>query len=82
MHQTIHLIQNIMGLAVVLALLGWCAYRLAILFGLVVPKKRPKRPARQPVVNPGSKQTNGKRKQHNDNSIPRRTFYTARRERD
>jgi len=82
MHHTIHLIQNIMGLAVALALLGWCGYRLAILFGLIVPKKRPKRPARQSVVNQDSKQTNGKRKRHNGNSIPRHTFYTAQRKQD
>lgn len=84
MHQTIHVVQLIFGVALALGLLGWGLYRLAVWFKIVTVSKRTK-PARHPTqVNQTSQAgapvaTKGQKK--GVASVSRRTLYTARRER-
>lgn len=85
MHQTIHIVQAIIGATFTLGLLGWCLYRLAILFKLIEVRKK-KKPARRPtngnltdqagnlVVRKGQKKA--------VTNVSRQTLYSARRERN
>lgn len=85
MHQFIHLAQVLVGLLFTLALLGWCLYRLAILFGLIKGKKKNKLARRQPTINQAGIQ--GKEQAHKGQkqvvpTISRRALYSAKRERN
>jgi len=81
MHLTIHLIQIVLGAAFTLGLLGWCLYRLAVLFGIIIVKKRTK-PARRPTKGNQTGQagksvsTQGQKK--TATPISREILYTAR----
>ncbi|CCH03620.1 hypothetical protein FAES_pFAES01130 (plasmid) [Fibrella aestuarina BUZ 2] len=77
-----HLIQLLVGIALTITLMGWCLYRLAILIGLFIPQKRPKRPVRQGMGNQVVRPLNNEQKQRTRSNIPRRTLYSARRERN
>lgn len=85
MHQTIHLIQIVLGAAFTLGMLGWCLYRLAVLFGIVIVKKRTK-PVRRPTTGSqtgqAGKPVSAKRQKKAVTPISRQLLYTARRERD
>ncbi len=43
MHQTLQAIKALFGLAVTLAVMGWCLYRLCIWFGSIPVKRSPRR---------------------------------------
>ncbi|ADB42704.1 hypothetical protein [Spirosoma linguale] len=85
MHQTIRLIQLVFGVAFTLGLLGWCLYRLAIWFRLILVWKQTK-PARRPTNDNQTRQagkpssTKGPKK--GPANLSRQMLYTARRKRD
>lgn len=84
MQQVFHLLLDLLGIAVGLGLLGWCLYRIAILFGIITVKKRPPKASRTTMKQDegqGRKKT-GKEQKRPVTNLPRQTLYSARRERD
>lgn len=83
MHQSIHLLQLVFGGAFALGLLGWCLYRLAILFGIV--RKQTKTTRRSPNGNQtgrAGKSVSPKGQKKAVTNLSRRVLYSAKRERD
>ncbi|RYC66446.1 hypothetical protein EQG79_29140 [Spirosoma sordidisoli] len=85
MHQTIHIVQVVVGIAFTLGLLGWCLYRLAVWFKLITVKKKTKpvnRPTNSNQTGQAGKPATLKGPKKAVTNISRRTLYSARRERD
>lgn len=83
MFQTFLIVQLLVVVAFTLGLLGWCLYRLAVLFGIVrKPTKRTRRPANGTVTGQAGRPVVTKGQKKAVTLISRQMLYTAKRERD
>lgn len=82
MNQTIHTIQDLVGVGVATTFLGWALWRLAILFG-VISNKQTKGKASPKQARTEKKQVNGGRtpptgKKRGAGTLSRQALYSAR----
>ncbi|MEZ0542733.1 hypothetical protein ACAW75_23755 [Fibrella sp. Tmos10] len=84
MQHTIHLVQDLLGVAVGLSLLGWCVYRVAILFGIITVRKRPQKASLIPMSRDERQQqkTPVNAQKRPVTNLSRQALYTARKARN
>ena len=87
MHQTIHIIQDLMGLLVGTAFLGWALWRLAIWFGIISYKRTKGKASTRRADRTEKKYVNGELspstgKKRGAGTLSRQALYSARKHRD
>ncbi|ADB42737.1 hypothetical protein [Spirosoma linguale] len=84
MAQAYHTLLDLMGVSVGLGLMGWCLYRLAILFGIVSVIKRAKKTGSKlntDLSQQSGKNVSSKSQKRTAASISRQALYSARKHR-